>query len=78
MLISCRNFQPSDIVHTICPSASSWHCRTLYRCFAGPWEAVFLVGIPSLKPIAREMQCCKTPLPPAAFSANSFLTMSFP
>lgn len=34
---TCSNFQPSDIVETICVSSSSWHCSTRYTCFTGPW-----------------------------------------
>lgn len=35
---TCSNFQPSDIVETICVSSSSWHCRTRYTCFTGPCD----------------------------------------
>lgn len=34
---TCSNFQPSDMVETICVSSSSWHCSTRYTCFTGPW-----------------------------------------
>lgn len=32
---TCSNFQPSDMVDTICVSSSSWHCSTRYTCFTG-------------------------------------------
>lgn len=35
---TCSNFQPSDMVETICVSSSSWHCSTRYTCFTGTWE----------------------------------------
>ena len=35
---TCSNFQPSDMVDTICVSSSSWHCSTRYTCFTGTWE----------------------------------------
>lgn len=34
-IITCSNFQPSDMVETICVSSSSWHCKTLQTCFIG-------------------------------------------
>lgn len=34
---TCSNFQPSDMVDTICVSSSSWHCSTRYTCFTGTW-----------------------------------------
>ena len=37
ILCTCSNFQPSDMVETICVSSSSWHCSTRYTCFTGPW-----------------------------------------
>lgn len=36
--LTCSNFQPSDMVDTICVSSSSWHCSTRYTCFTGTWE----------------------------------------
>lgn len=35
---TCSNFQPSDMVDTICVSSSSWHCSTRYTCLTGTWE----------------------------------------
>ena len=35
--LTCSNFQPSDIVDTICVSSSSWHWSTRYTCFTGTW-----------------------------------------
>lgn len=35
---TCSNFQPSDMVDTICVSSSSWHCSTRYTCFTGTWD----------------------------------------
>ncbi len=35
---TCSNFQPSDMVDTICVSSSSWHCSTRYTCFTGTCE----------------------------------------
>lgn len=32
---TCSNFQPSDMVDTICVNSSSWHCSTRYTCFTG-------------------------------------------
>lgn len=37
-MITCSNFQPSDMVDTICVSSSSEHCRTLYTFFMYVWE----------------------------------------
>lgn len=33
--LTCSNFQPSDMVDTICVSSSSWHCSTRYTCLTG-------------------------------------------
>lgn len=35
--LTCSNFQPSDMVDTICVSSSSWHCSTRYTCLTGTW-----------------------------------------
>lgn len=37
--VTCSNFQPSDMVDTICVSSSSWHCSTRYTCFTGTCQS---------------------------------------